>query len=166
MNNQEIGKLIKQSRKGKMTQQELAEKIGKTESSIRKYEKGIVTIPLDVLEQIASALGTTAFALMGAEYFDMKYPNAAEEFAEFEQFTDFLKSIGFVYTQKVSKWHWEEDDTIPPGRHQVEDEIKISLSKDGHTAIFTEEEFAELQAGAKEAIEGRFYKKVLEQEKK
>ena len=66
LSDQEIGKKIKQYRKGKMTQQELAEKIGKTESSIRKYEKGLVTIPLDVLEQIASSLGITAFDLMGA----------------------------------------------------------------------------------------------------
>ena len=43
---------------------------------------------------------------------------------------------------------------------------EITLSKDGHTATFTDAEFEELQAGAKEAIEGKFYKKVLEQQKK
>lgn len=46
----EIKKLRKEH---KMTQQELANKIGKTESSIRKYESGIVQIPINVLEKIA-----------------------------------------------------------------------------------------------------------------
>lgn len=67
LNSQEIGKKIKRHRKGKITQKELAEKIGKTESSIRKYEKGLVTIPLDVLEQIAVVLGVTVFELMDGD---------------------------------------------------------------------------------------------------
>ena len=79
-----------------MTQQELAEKIGKTESSIRKYEKGLVTIPLDVLEQIASSLGITAFDLMGVEYWDKKYPDIAKESKEFEGFVDYLNSLGYI----------------------------------------------------------------------
>ena len=49
---------------------------------------------------------------------------------------------------------------------QIADEILTVLSKDGHTATFTDAEFEELQAGAKEAIEGKFFKKVLEQQKK
>lgn len=72
LSDQEIGKKIKQHRKGKMTQQELAQKIGKTESSIRKYEKGLVTIPLDVLEKIASALEISPSVLMGSEQMNKK----------------------------------------------------------------------------------------------
>lgn len=61
-----IGEKIKYFRKmKKMKQQELAEKIGKTESSIRKYEADLVAIPLNVLEQIASALGISVFNLIG-----------------------------------------------------------------------------------------------------
>lgn len=41
-----------------LTQRQLAEKIHKTESSIRKYEKGLVNIPFSTIEDIASALGT------------------------------------------------------------------------------------------------------------
>jgi len=40
----------------KLTQQELGEKIDKTLSSIQKYEKGNVMIPIDVLSNIAKAL--------------------------------------------------------------------------------------------------------------
>lgn len=63
--NIKVGENIKKYRKGKMTQRELAEKIGKTESSIRKYEKGLVTIPVDVLERIAIALEISVIDLMG-----------------------------------------------------------------------------------------------------
>lgn len=68
-----IGKKIKNRRKEcRLTQIELAEKIGKTESSIRKYEKGLVAIPTDVIEKIAEAMETTPYTLFGAEWFDMK----------------------------------------------------------------------------------------------
>ena len=57
MNNIFIGKKIKEARnRASMTQQCLADKINKTESSIRKYEKGLVDIPLNVLNKIADAL--------------------------------------------------------------------------------------------------------------
>lgn len=53
-----IGENIRKYRKNnKLTQSELAKKIGRTESSIRKYEKGIVKIPMYLLEKIAEALG-------------------------------------------------------------------------------------------------------------
>lgn len=64
MNIQEIGKRIKISRKNAgLTQEELARKIGKTESSIRKYEKGLTQIPFDVLESIAQALNVSPYDL-------------------------------------------------------------------------------------------------------
>ncbi len=58
MNNNEIGQKIKTLRKqNNLTQEALASKINKTESSVRKYEKGLVEIPLSVLNDIANALG-------------------------------------------------------------------------------------------------------------
>ena len=56
-NNVEIGKKIKKWRKLKdITQSELGAKINKTLSSVQKYEKGDVAIPIDVLNSIAIAL--------------------------------------------------------------------------------------------------------------
>ena len=47
INYEKIGLLIKEYRKKlKLTQKEFGEKIGKTESTIRKYEKGLVQIPI------------------------------------------------------------------------------------------------------------------------
>lgn len=66
MNLDILGKNIKKARKEKkMTQQKLAEKIHKTESSIRKYEKGIIQIPNDVIEKIAIALDISPLELVG-----------------------------------------------------------------------------------------------------
>lgn len=60
-----IGQSIKQHRKrARLTQHELAEKIGKTESSIRKYEKGLTRIPIDVVEKIATVLNIPIIQLM------------------------------------------------------------------------------------------------------
>lgn len=61
-----IGKNIKKYRKAaKLTQKQLAEKTGKTESSIQKYEAGKVDIPLNVIKQIAKVLSTTIEELCG-----------------------------------------------------------------------------------------------------
>lgn len=65
MDYEEIGKNIKRFRKGKMTQGELAEKIGKSTSSIKKYELGLVEIPNSVIEEIAATLGVNARDLYG-----------------------------------------------------------------------------------------------------
>lgn len=63
--NEEIGLKIKLLRKKQgLTQQDLAKKINKTESSIRKYEKGLVAIPLPVLKDIAEILGVQLKALV------------------------------------------------------------------------------------------------------
>lgn len=64
-----LGFFIKEKRKElNLTQKELGEKIGKTESSIRKYEKGLINIPNDVLEKLANFLGVSFFRLISPEY--------------------------------------------------------------------------------------------------
>lgn len=68
MDLEKIGKNIKHFRNLKgMTQKELASNISKTESSIRKYEKGLVDIPNKVLSEIAEALEVTNEQLLGIE---------------------------------------------------------------------------------------------------
>ncbi len=67
MNNKIIGENIKKFRKGHYTQAQLAKKINRTESSVRKYEKGLVEIPIGVLEQIADALNCTIRDLIAGD---------------------------------------------------------------------------------------------------
>ena len=53
----ELGKHLKAARKSKkITQKQLAQMIGKTASSIQKYESGEQYPPIDVIEAIAHAL--------------------------------------------------------------------------------------------------------------
>ena len=48
----------------KLTQKQLGQLIGKTESSIQKYESGKTEIPRSVLEKIASVLGVHVLDLL------------------------------------------------------------------------------------------------------
>ncbi len=62
-----IGDRIKNRRKYlKMSADELGKRLGKDRSTIYRYEKGdIENLPLDILDPIAKALGTTPQYLMG-----------------------------------------------------------------------------------------------------
>lgn len=63
-----IGNQIKKARKeNRMTQKQLADKINKAFSSVQKYEMDIIQPPIDVIQDIANALGCTAAYLMGWE---------------------------------------------------------------------------------------------------
>lgn len=61
-----IAETIKKERKKKnLTQKQLAEKMGKSERMIQKYESGDVTPSIDILKQIAESLGVTFNDLIG-----------------------------------------------------------------------------------------------------
>lgn len=63
--NKYIGFKIKELRtQKKITQKQLGKLIGKTESSIQKYECGSVEVPLSVLEKIANVLDVSILTLM------------------------------------------------------------------------------------------------------
>jgi transcriptional regulator with XRE-family HTH domain len=112
-------------------------------------------VDTETLIKIAKALGVQLRDLTDTsiwEEFDKQYPDMGENVARFEAVTAYLKEMGFSV------------DFAPEGEEG--ESYSAALGKDEHTAVFTQTEFEELQAGAKEAIEGRFYKKVLEQQKK
>lgn len=89
LNNTLVGLNIKQARKTKkMTHQQLATAIDKTESSIRKYENGSIEVPNSVLEQIATALDTNLSALIGIE--------AGNKYDRQWNFEKSLESIGYI----------------------------------------------------------------------
>lgn len=73
-----IGANIKKYRQLRnITQKQLAALIGKTESSVQKYEAGTTEIPRSVLEKIANVLGLQFFDLLAGEsamnWLDDKY---------------------------------------------------------------------------------------------
>lgn len=63
-----IGMNIKKYRKlKKLKQKELAEMIGYTESSISKYEQGLIQIPNTVIDLISKALDVSPLEILGAD---------------------------------------------------------------------------------------------------
>lgn len=69
MNLKEIGSRLKKARTEKnLTQTELAYKIGKTESSVRKYESGLIEAPLSVLYKISEILEVPLPYLLNGQY--------------------------------------------------------------------------------------------------
>jgi len=65
-----VGKHITEARKKQnFTQTQLGNMVGKTMSTIQKYENGIIEIPISVLEEISEALDDN-WAILGAFTFD------------------------------------------------------------------------------------------------
>ncbi len=89
MGNFEIGSRIKQYRKAKgITQAQLGEMVGRTESSITKYEAGSVDIPLTVIDKIAESLEVpTDLLLYGSGY--------AHSQGKYKPFLEYLKVINY-----------------------------------------------------------------------
>ena len=165
-----IGEKIKHWRVQKgLSQKELGDQIGMSQQQIGQYETGTRTPKQETLLKIAKALGVHLRDLSDdswLEEIDRQHPTAGKEYARYKAVNQYLEEMGFIISERPIKWHWENENDPPEDRVQTVDEWEIILSKDGHTATFTDAEFEELQAGAKEAIEGKFYKKVLEQQKK
>lgn len=68
-----LGQKIRQARQDrKVTQKELAARIGKSFSSIQKYEMDLATPPLETLEKIALSLRVPFFALIDDNVKDLK----------------------------------------------------------------------------------------------
>lgn len=155
----ETGERIRAIRTEKgLTQKELGERCGMVDSAIRRYESGRGNPTQKTLIKIAKALGVhlrdlTDFSL--AEEFDRRYPDMGEKVSSFTAVSKYLEEMGYAFDYRLLNTPNEENA-----------DGEFILSKDGHTAIFTQTEFEELQNGAKEAIEGRFYKKLVEQQNK
>lgn len=164
------GQRIKAARKqAGITQKALGEELGISYQTVAQWENDLRNPKQETLLKIAKALGVHLRDLADnswLEEFDHQHPDAVENARRGLAVIQYLEEMGFTISSQVLKWHWENESDSPEERVQIADEIATVLSKDGHTATFTDAEFEELQAGAKEAIEGKFFKKVLEQQKK
>lgn len=69
-----LGERIRKARKGKMTQAELAEKIGVHEITIRRWELGERLPDTDSIQKISQVLGVSISELMGEENTDTEKP--------------------------------------------------------------------------------------------
>ena len=132
-----IGDNIRRLRKERgITQKKLGELCGIAEPNIRKYESGKQNPKLETIEKIASALGVTAFDLMGIEYFDLKNPDAGRQYAEYDGFQKYLQSMGFSIKEKQDN----------------EDSCSYAVSGNGLDLTLSNEEYSQLQASSGDLI--------------
>lgn len=134
MNNKEIGMNIKQARKKKkLKQRELAELIGFSESSISKYEQGLITIPSAVLERLSKVLEVPLVDLCSWDETFNHDGQLSQECNEYENFINYLVAIGYLIK---------------------DDQTSVELKNNSVKAIFTQEEFKALQQQSRANIEG------------
>lgn len=94
MNYETVGNNIKKYRKHKkLTQAQLAAIIEKSEISVRKYEKGDVQIPNNVLDKIAKALDINLSNLLPIDDYD------DQEF-ELEKSIEWFEDAGYSIAQQ------------------------------------------------------------------
>lgn len=151
MISERIGSNIKDARtKKNLTQDALGKLVGCSGVAIMRYEKGERKVSLELIESIAKVLDISPFDLMGAEYWDSKYPDVAEEAALFEGFVGFLKSMGYE-----SK---EMSEPIIVDNTEMES-FSIKVTKDGISGSFTEEEFSLMQTEINDFIAFKLWEK-------
>lgn len=162
-----IGKRIREARRNKrLTQVEFGKLVGKTESTIRKYESGGILIPSNVMQTIADVLDVSPFSLMGADYWDAKLPEISEVVTAFEMFIGYLRSIGYEVSE-LSTEVLIPDSAVPSRFKQDADEegyivgetFSVRVRKAGVETEFTEEEFKAFQAEIEQSIEYQLWKK-------
>lgn len=89
-----IGDNIKKYRKlAHITQVQLAQKVNKSESTIRKYEANNVKPDFTVLDDIASVLGCSLIDLVTDT--DTSINSKSKEISEFFNFNQYIKTLGY-----------------------------------------------------------------------
>lgn len=144
-----VGENIKRLRKERgLTQKNLGELCGIAEPNIRKYENGKQNPKLETIEKIATALGVTAFDLMGIEYFDLKYPDAGKQYAEYSSFQSYLSSLGYIIEGQPERY--DEEGIIS---------CTYAISGNGVSVVLSDEEYNQLQSSAGDLIFSFLWKK-------
>ncbi|WP_242958321.1 helix-turn-helix domain-containing protein [Lachnoclostridium sp. An76] len=145
-----------------MTLEKFGQRLGVTKVAISNIEKGHRNVTEQMRKSICREYNVNELWLMSGqgEMF------VADEVKHLEIIENYFKSLGFSMEYNVTKWHFENpDEPDPAERVQIPDEAVYILTKGGESAVFTPEEFEELQDRARETIEGIFYKKVVQKNK-
>lgn len=160
----DTGKRIKEARLlNKMTQQDLADKIEKTESSIRKYEKGIVDIPFGVLERLATVFHMSSGDLIYGPEENKKleaeiayHENVARPANIKHDITEVLASMGYyvniypkISSKKVSDIQYHE----------------VTMDSDEGPLDFSYEAYDKIVEDIKDHIQYVLYKLYKEKDK-
>lgn len=78
---EEIGRAIQKRRRAqKITQKEFAQRLGKSERTIQKYESGEILMKIDVVKQIANELNVPWQELLSSEDTNISEDNTTSEY--------------------------------------------------------------------------------------
>jgi len=129
---EEIGKAIqKQRRAQKITQKEFAQRLGKSERTIQKYESGEILLKIDVLKQIANELNVPWQELLSAEDTNTPKDNTTAEYPayEFHTMSDVINAL-FAITE-LTDFSFELTNTKPPESSEWTAGIKVNGKGNG-----------------------------------
>lgn len=145
-----------------MTLEKFGQRLGVTKVAISNIEKGHRNVTEQMKKAICREYGVNeAWLTSGNGKMFL-----SDEVKRLDIFEKYFQSLGFSINHKVTRWHFENpDEPDLAERVQIPDEAVYILTKGGESAVFTPEEFEELQDRARETIEGIFYKKVVQKNK-
>lgn len=129
---EEIGKAIqKQRRAQKITQKEFAQRLGKSERTIQKYESGEILLKIDVLKQIANELNVPWQKLLFAKDTNTPKDNTTAEYPsyEFHTMSDVINAL-FAITE-LTDFSFELTNTKPPESSEWTTGIKVNGKGNG-----------------------------------
>ena len=129
---EEIGKAIQKQRKAqKITQKEFAQRLGKSERTIQKYESGEILLKIDVLKQIANQLNVPWQELLFAKVTNTPKDNTTAEYPayEFHTMSDVINVL-FAITE-LTDFSFELTNTNPPDNPEWTAGIKVNGKGDG-----------------------------------
>jgi transcriptional regulator with XRE-family HTH domain len=122
--NLKIGQNIKKYRKEKkLTQPELGLLIGKSESSIRKYESGDVVPSMDIITKIVDALDINFFALLNGVDIEFERPKD-EELERKNKISNVVLSV----EKKMAVNRWVKNSNL---KEIIEDVITTNIELEG-----------------------------------
>ena len=129
---EEIGKAIQKQRKAqKITQKEFAQRLGKSERTIQKYESGEILLKIDVLKQIANELNVSWQELLFAKVTNTPKDNTTAEYPtyEFHTMSDLINAL-FAITE-LTDFSFELTNTKPSENPEWTAGIKVNGKSDG-----------------------------------
>jgi transcriptional regulator with XRE-family HTH domain len=123
-----------------MSQEEFGKAIGLSKSGVSNIEKGERGLRDTYINAICNQFNIDSHWLRTG----IGEPLLANSVTSYEHFEDYIKSIGYAVQVYTSQ----------DGEHSI-----IELSKDGRTATFTENEFADFQDEIKSSVDYQLWKK-------
>lgn len=140
----------------KLSQKELAEKVGvKSVTTVSSWERGANAPDVETLFKLCDLFGISV---------DAMYGNSQEKkIVQYLRFIDYLKSLGYVVEDKVTKWHYGEIVDDFNNREQIIDEIIYTVQKDKRQTTYTADEFKKFEETVVKTIEFQIWDKSNQQ---